>query len=46
MIVVKEKLFSIQIIALLCLMCFTGGLHAQTAMVNVSNRHKTSLNGD
>ncbi len=42
----KGKLFRIQIVALLCLLHFTGSLNAQTAMVNVLNRHKTSLNGD
>ncbi|MDP4201090.1 MAG: glycoside hydrolase family 2 TIM barrel-domain containing protein [Bacteroidota bacterium] len=42
----KKPLFRIQIVALLCLMHLTGGLHAQTAMVNVLNRHKTSLNGN
>ncbi|HLP04231.1 MAG TPA: glycoside hydrolase family 2 TIM barrel-domain containing protein [Paludibacter sp.] len=46
MTVQKETLFKIQAIVLLCLLQLTGSLSAQTAMVNVLNRHKTSLNGD
>ncbi|MDP4270258.1 MAG: glycoside hydrolase family 2 TIM barrel-domain containing protein [Bacteroidota bacterium] len=42
----KEKLFKIQAVLLLCLLQLTGSLFAQTAMINVQNRNKTSLNGE
>jgi beta-glucuronidase len=42
----KGTLLRIQIVALLCLLHFTDSVNAQTAMVNVQSRTKTSLNGD
>jgi len=42
----KENLFKIPAVVLFCLLQFTGNIIAQTAMVNVLNRNKTSLNGD
>ncbi len=41
----KNKLFRIRILILLFLLQMTGSLLAQTAMINVSSRNKTSLNG-
>ncbi|MDD4969395.1 MAG: glycoside hydrolase family 2 TIM barrel-domain containing protein [Paludibacter sp.] len=41
----NQNLFRVQAIGLLCLLQFSTGLIAQTAMINVSNRNKTSLNG-
>lgn len=42
----KETLFRSSAVVLLCLLQFSASLVAQSAMVNVQNRHKMSLNGD
>jgi len=41
----NKNLFRNQIVILFFLLQFSGSLSAQTAMINVSNRNKTSLNG-